>query len=93
MEGMTMKRLTVFLFIILSMASCADSLSLDSTTELEEKKFWKTIDDAEYALNGVYASARLVFDRDYYWDGHGDYLRAKTGAMSITSGYSSGYVG
>lgn len=88
-----MKRLTVFLFIILSMASCADSLSLDSTTELEEKKFWKTIDDAEYALNGVYASARLVFDRDYYWDGHGDYLRAKTGAMSITSGYSSGYVG
>ena len=90
---MTMKRLTVFLSIILSIASCADSLSLDSTTELEEKKFWKTIEDAEYALNGVYAAARLVFDRDYYWDGHGDYLRAKTGAMSITSGYSSGYVG
>lgn len=88
-----MKRLTVFLSIILSIASCADSLSLDSTTELEEKKFWKTIEDAEYALNGVYAAARLVFDRDYYWDGHGDYLRAKTGAMSITSGYSSGYVG
>ena len=90
---MTMKRLTVFLSIILSIASCADSLSLDSTTELEGKKFWKTIEDAEYALNGVYAAARLVFDRDYYWDGHGDYLRAKTGAMSITSGYSSGYVG
>ena len=88
-----MKRLTVFLSIILSIASCADSLSLDSTTELEGKKFWKTIEDAEYALNGVYAAARLVFDRDYYWDGHGDYLRAKTGAMSITSGYSSGYVG
>ena len=85
----------IFTIILMSsvLASCSDLLYNDSTTELGADEFWKTLDDAEYALNGVYTAARDVFDRDYYWDGHGDYLRAKTGSMSITDGYSRGYVG
>lgn len=89
-----MKRIFATLTIIsLLLCGCSKLLNQDSTTEIESGNFWKNTSDAEYALNGVYASARLVFDRDYYWDGHGDYLRAKTGTMSMTSGYSSGYSG
>lgn len=93
MEDMTMKRLAITLSVLIAFTSCSKLLVQDSTTDLEEKKFWKTAEDAESALNGAYAAARLVFDRDYYWDGHGDYLRAKTGTMAMTSGYSSGYSG
>lgn len=88
-----MKRLAITLSVLIAFTSCSKLLVQDSTTDLEEKKFWKTAEDAESALNGAYAAARLVFDRDYYWDGHGDYLRAKTGTMAMTSGYSSGYSG
>ena len=83
----------VLLFAVLFLTGCSDLLHKHSTTELEAGEYWKSVEDAEYALNGVYASARNVFDRDYYWDGHGDYLRAKTGSMMITSGLSSGYSG
>ncbi|MCQ2184300.1 MAG: RagB/SusD family nutrient uptake outer membrane protein [Bacteroidales bacterium] len=74
-------------------SSCADLLEMKSTYELSADQYWKTVEDAETALSGVYASARMVFDREYYWDGHGDYLRAKTGTMSMTPGYSLGYAG
>lgn len=88
-----MKKLAYILVCLAALQACSDFLEVESTYELKKENYWKTVSDAETALNGVYASARLVFDRDYYWDGHGDYLRAKSGAMSMTSGYSSGYSG
>ena len=93
MRHFTRYSLILLLLASLPVVSCKDLLEQKSTYELSTDEHWETVDDAEYALNGVYSAARLVFDRDYYWDGHGDYLRAKTGTMSITSGYSSGYVG
>lgn len=87
-----MRKILIYAAIFI-LTGCSDLLYKHSTTELDAEVFWKTVEDAEYALNGVYASARNVFGRDYYWDGHGDYLRAKTGSMAMTSGYGSGYAG
>ena len=88
-----MKKIFSIMMMAFALAACSDLLFKESPTALAAEEFWKTLDDAEYALNGAYAAARDVFDRDYYWDGHGDYLRAKTGSMGITSGYSRGYAG
>ncbi|MCE6991400.1 RagB/SusD family nutrient uptake outer membrane protein [Dyadobacter sp. CY323] len=71
--------------LILSMGSCVkDLLEQDPTTELAANAFWKTEDDATFALNGAYASVRPLFDRDYYLDGHGEYVRTR--GTSATSG-------
>jgi starch-binding outer membrane protein, SusD/RagB family len=64
--------------LVLSQSSCQDDL-LDQqpTTELASSAFWKTEEDAKFALYGAYAAVRPVFDRDYYFDGHGEYVRVR----------------
>jgi len=42
-----------------------DLLDQQPTTELGSSAFWKTEDDATYALMGAYSSIRPIFDRDY----------------------------
>lgn len=71
--------------LMLSHSSCKDDL-LDQqpTTELSAAAFWKTEEDATFALNGAYAAVRPVFDRDYYFDGHGEYVRTR--GTSATNG-------
>lgn len=61
---------------LLSSTSCVDNL-LDQTPkgELAASLYWQTEDDAEYAVNGVYAQARAMFNRDYTFDGNTEYLR------------------
>jgi starch-binding outer membrane protein, SusD/RagB family len=54
------------------------------TGELASENFWKTDADATIALMSAYAAARAVFDRDYYFDGHGEYTRVR--GTSATSG-------
>ncbi len=80
----------IFLFSILTglaifQSSCKKGL-LDQapTTELEAVNFWKTDADATIALMSAYAAARAVFDRDYYFDGHGEYTRVR--GNSATNG-------
>ncbi|KQS26635.1 RagB/SusD family nutrient uptake outer membrane protein [Dyadobacter sp. Leaf189] len=71
--------------LIFGTGSCVqDLLEQDPTTELAANAFWKTEDDATFALNGAYASVRPLFDRDYYLDGHGEYVRTR--GTSATSG-------
>lgn len=74
------------LAVVLTIAnSCTpEILKQDPTTELGANVFWKTEDDATFALQGAYSSIRPLFDRDYYLDGHGEYVRTR--GTSATSG-------
>lgn len=73
------------LFTLFSSTSCVnDLLDQEPTTELGSAAFWKTEADATYALMGAYADIRPLFDRDYYLDGHGEYIRTR--GTSATNG-------
>ncbi|NIG56026.1 RagB/SusD family nutrient uptake outer membrane protein [Chitinophaga sp. Cy-1792] len=74
--------------IMMLISSCTKNL-LDQqpTTDVGSSFFWKSEDDATYALMGAYNSTRIVFDRDYYYDGQGDYVRVR--GVSATSPASS----
>jgi len=74
---------TAFTFL-LSTACVKDLLDRRPTVELDENAFWQDLDDAEYALMGLYSSVRPLFDRDYYLDGHGEYVRTR--GTSATNG-------
>ncbi|MBK1442025.1 RagB/SusD family nutrient uptake outer membrane protein [Parapedobacter sp. ISTM3] len=77
--------LLIALAPVVLLTSCVkDLLDRQPTTELGESAFWQNLDDAEYALMGLYSSVRPLFDRDYYLDGHGEYVRAR--GTSATSG-------
>lgn len=66
-------------------SSCTkDILQQDPTVDLGAQAFWNTEADATTALMGAYAAVRPLFDRDYYFDGHGEYVRAR--GTSTTSG-------
>ena len=81
----TLVTLIILTGLIIVQSSCKKKLlTQDPTTELGTNQFWQTEADATYALMGAYASTRPVFDRDYYLDGHGEYVRAR--GTSATSG-------
>lgn len=89
-----MKKTTSKIFILLAMAglilvpsACTeDLLDQQPTTELGKSAFWQTEADATTALMGAYSSVRPLFDRDYYFDGQGEYVRARSGTSSTVSG-------
>ncbi len=63
--------------------SCTkDLLDQTPTVDLGASEFWQTEADATYALMGAYSSIRPVFDRDYYYDGQGEYVRVRSGTNS-----------
>lgn len=58
--------------------SCTkDLLDQNPTTNMDAGAFWKTEADATIALMGAYSSVRPLFDRDYYYDGQGEYVRVR----------------
>lgn len=61
-----------------------DLLDRTPTGELAASNFWKTDADATIALMSAYAATRAVFDRDYYFEGHGEFTRVR--GTSTTSG-------
>ncbi|PWV56249.1 RagB/SusD family nutrient uptake outer membrane protein [Chitinophaga sp. S165] len=65
------------LMAFLTSGCTKDLLNREPTTELESGSFWKTEGDATYALMGAYADIRPLFDRDYYFDGQGEYIRTR----------------
>lgn len=71
--------------LVVFQTSCKKQL-LDQTptTELAAENFLLTEADATIALMGAYAATRAVFDRDYYFEGHGEYTRVR--GTSTTSG-------
>ena len=87
-----MKRLNFKIFAISAFAglaffssSCTKNLLEQTpTVDLPSSAFWKTEADATTALMGAYSSVRPLFDRDYYFDGQGEYVRTR--GTSTTSG-------
>jgi len=71
---------------IFTVSCTKDLLEQDPTTDLSSADFWQTEEDATYALMGAYSSVRPLFDRDYYFDGQGEYVRDRSGNNSTTSG-------
>jgi len=70
--------------IVLQTSCRKDLLDQSPTTELSADAFWKTEADATAGLMGLYASARPCWDRDYYFDGQAEYVRAR--GVSSTAG-------
>ncbi len=78
--------LVVILWVGLLAGSCTkDLLDQTPTSEVKLEYFWKTPNDAIYALNGAYAAVRPVFDRDYHFDGLGEYVRSRSNTNSTTN--------
>ena len=73
-----------FLLPTLLILSCKKSI-LDQipTTELSSDLFWKTNEDAIFAVNGVYEANRAVFGREYLWDGGGEFVHVRRTAQGI----------
>lgn len=72
-----LKHISCSLLLIVSLTSCVDLLDQPATVNLDAEKFWKTVDDATYALNGAYAATRKCFDMDYFFDGQGEFVCAR----------------
>lgn len=73
--------------LILVPTSCVDDLlEQQPTTDLGASAFWQTEADATIALMGAYSAVRPLFDRDYYFDGHGEYVRTRSGTSSTVDG-------
>ena len=70
--------------VFITSACVEDLLEQQPTTEVGASVFWKTEEDATFALQGAYSSIRPLFDRDYYLDGHGEYVRTR--GTSATNG-------
>lgn len=87
----------LFCLMALCLISCRDDLlNQPSTNELPTTSFWKTVEDAEYALNGAIGDIRYLFSRDYYFDGMGDNVRVRGNVLNTnTEGFRGGwaYVG
>jgi len=66
--------------------SCTkDLLDQQSTVDLSTDAFWKTEADATIALMGAYSAVRPLFDRDYYFDGQGEYVRVRSNTLSTVN--------
>ncbi|MCX6327245.1 MAG: RagB/SusD family nutrient uptake outer membrane protein [Bacteroidia bacterium] len=98
-----MKQIKSNLIIIILLAgltlfsvSCVkDLLDQEPTTQLGKDAFWKTNDDALFALTGVYTDIRTIFEYDYYFDGAGEFQFSGNvdgpGAYSPGKGMGSGF--
>ena len=73
--------------ITILQSSCRkDLLDQEPSGSLPIDAFWKTESDATYGLMGAYSSIRPCFDRDYYFDGQGEYMRVRSSTLSTTDG-------
>jgi hypothetical protein len=72
---------------LLLQTSCRkDLLDQEPDGSLPIDAFWKSETDATYGLMGAYSSIRPCFDRDYYFDGQGEYMRVRSSTLSTTDG-------
>jgi hypothetical protein len=77
--------IAVFALCMILPESCRKNL-LDQPPTINPSPdiFWKTEADATNGLQGLYASTRPCFDRDYYFDGQAEYFRCR--GNSTTAG-------
>lgn len=86
-KSILLKLTLAMLALCLVLSSCTkDLLDQKATTELPASIFWKTEADATTGLMGAYAAMRPCFDRDFYFDGQGEYVRTRNGNNGTTSG-------
>lgn len=82
------------LAVFLATGCRKDLLDQDPTVAPGVNTFWLTEEDALTALMGNYSVFRPCFDRDYHFDGHGDFLKvwnAGASPISITVNDPSNY--
>jgi len=77
-----------FMAVILLPTACTNLLNQPSTVEVPTNQFWHTENDATIALNGAYSAVRPCFDRDYYFDGHGEFLLMNFNSLAGNNPYS-----
>lgn len=71
---------------IFTLSSCRDDLLEQTPTYLlASSQFWKTEDDATFALNGAYYDVIRCFHRDYMFDGLGEYVRFRAAGTTSQS--------
>lgn len=90
------KTITIVLALglIATISSCQDGLlNQTSTTEMPTSLFWETESDALTALNGAKANIRYLFNRDYYLDAMGEYVRARGNSFGASTQYGLAYKG
>lgn len=79
-------RLSIVILMLGSvlLSSCRkDLLDQKSTVNLPSAIYWQTEADATSALMGVYNAFRASFDRDYHFEGHGEFVKVyNTGAIT-----------
>lgn len=78
--------------VVFTTACTEDLLDQVPTTQLSADLFWKTTDDAIAAVNGVYDANRTTFDRDYYFDGLGEFVHTR-GTSNNQGNYNPGGIG
>jgi len=98
MRKITFNILVIFTLVGLALftSSCTKNLlEQQPTVDLASSSFWNTEADATTALMGSYSAVRALFDRDYYFDGQGEYYRTRTtntssGDMNLGAPYAGG---
>ena len=71
--------------LLIPVACTKDLLYQTPPLDVSSTVFWKTEDDALYALYGAYVWVRNCFDRDYYFDGLSEFMYT-TGTGAIPNG-------
>jgi hypothetical protein len=86
------QRMTALAFIALTLlpVACQDLLDQPSATALPASQFWQSENDATIALMGAYSAVRVCFDRDYYFDGQGEFVYHNFNATAGGSAYNGG---
>jgi hypothetical protein len=79
-----------FVAFTLLPTACSDLLDQDSSTALSADQFWSTEEDATTALMGAYSAVRPCFDRDYYFDGQGEFTFVSGNATVDSNPYNGG---
>jgi hypothetical protein len=58
-----------YLLVVLIFTACAEQLEVEPTSVITTKSFWKTEDDAQGALTGMYVNLRNVANQNLYYLG------------------------
>lgn len=77
MKRVYIKYIGLIAGMMMLFSSCADLLNQEPTVDLPATNYWKTESDAESALNGLVSDIRWLFNRDYYLDGMGEFVRVR----------------
>lgn len=86
------KWIIAFLLPLFVLSCKKDLLDQVPTSDVSTDVFWKTTDDAIFAVNGVYNANRTTFGRDYYFDGAGEFVHTR-GTSNGRGSFNPGALG